>query len=159
MSEKEATQALKDLKANLNVKVVEGESDEPEGDIVNQQPSAGLVSQGSDIVLTVAIPIPIVKVTIPTTLVGMTQSDAESALRAVGLNPVIKSEKSTQAQAGVVFGVTPGVGSSVDEGSDVTLFVSKGPGPAPEPTPEPTPTEAPQESDDGQYDDGQYDQD
>ena len=135
MSEKKATQALKDLKANLNIKVVEEPSEEPDGDIINQQPAAGLVTQGSDIVLTVAIPMPIEKVTIPTTLYGMTQSDAEAALRALGLNPVIKTEKSDQAAAGIVFGVTPGLGDTVDEGSDVTLFVSKGPGPAPEPSP------------------------
>ena len=159
MSEKKATQALKDLKANLNIKVVEEPSEEPDGDIINQQPAAGLVTQGADIVLTVAIPMPIEKVTIPTTLYGMTQSDAEAALRALGLNPVIKTEKSDQAAAGIVFGVTPGLGDTVDEGSDVTLFVSKGPGPAPEPSPEPPAPAPTEEADDGQYDDGQFDPD
>ena len=119
------------------------------GTVIDQSPSAGPIQHGQTITLTVAEEIPPAQITVPSNLVGMTEAEAREALKAAGLPDVeISTEASTEFVAGIVMGVGPRGGTTVDEGSVITLFVSKGPGPAPSTTP--PDAEQPPEGDDQQ---------
>jgi serine/threonine protein kinase len=64
------------------------------------------------------------KVVIPP-LAGQTQANAEAQLKALNLEPVIEAVESKEPQ-GTVIESSPASGQAVDEGSKVTLKVSKG---------------------------------
>ncbi|MGO1316215.1 MAG: Stk1 family PASTA domain-containing Ser/Thr kinase [Cellulomonadaceae bacterium] len=146
MTQEEAQKALSDLGTGVvSVTIVEGESDQAEGTITDQSPAAGIVSQGTNITLTVAVPMPPEMVAVPQNLVGKTQQEAEQLLREQGLAPVAETAESDRP-AGTVFGVTPGSGVQVQVGSEVTLYISTGPADQPTDSPTtngPTPTESP----------------
>jgi serine/threonine-protein kinase len=69
------------------------------------------------------------KVTIPTSIAGMSPADATTALTKLGLkvNPTKGSATSTEIPAGNVVDTTPKLGSAVSPGGLVTLLVSSGP--------------------------------
>lgn len=91
-------------------------------------------------------PPPVETVTVPGGLVGRSQGEADSAIRAAGLNASVTEVFDANVRKGVVVSVVPGEGSPTPAGSTVTIVVSKGPDPAsvpteePEPEPEPEPT-------------------
>jgi serine/threonine-protein kinase len=58
---------------------------------------------------------------------GRTQAEAVSAVRTASLDPKVTEAFSEKVPKGVVISASPGPGSSVNRGSDVTLVVSKGP--------------------------------
>ena len=121
------------------------------GTVIDQSPSAGPVQHGQTITLTIAEEIPPAQLTIPSNLVGMTEAEARSALRAAGFPDVtIEAESSSEFVAGLVMGVSPRGGTTVDEGTVITLFVSKGPGPAPTNTTPPPPAGEPTGDEDAQ---------
>ena len=66
-------------------------------------------------------------VTIPTGLVGATQTEAEAVLAGLGLtsNPVLQNDDNVEA--GRVISLDPGEGSTALPGTQVTLYISKGP--------------------------------
>ncbi len=66
-------------------------------------------------------------VTIPTGLVGATQTEAEAVLAGLGLtsNPVLQNDDNVEA--GRVISLDPGEGSAALPGSQVILYISKGP--------------------------------
>ena len=124
------------------------------GTVIDQSPSAGPVQHGQTITLTIAEEIPPAQLTIPSDLVGMTEAEARSALRSAGFPDVeIETEGSTEFVAGIVMAVAPRGGTTVDEGSVITLFVSTGPGPAP--TTEEPPAQDPPAGEDDQGDEEQ----
>ncbi|MDQ4095474.1 MAG: Stk1 family PASTA domain-containing Ser/Thr kinase, partial [Actinomycetota bacterium] len=59
-------------------------------------------------------------------VVGESQEEAEDIIEAAGLEPVIERQKSDEDR-GVVFDQDPPAGEAVEEGGEVTLFVSSGP--------------------------------
>jgi serine/threonine-protein kinase len=60
---------------------------------------------------------------------NMSEGDAKSSLQAAGLNAgSTETKSSTTVPKGNVVGSSPAVGTSVDKGSDVTLYISSGPG-------------------------------
>lgn len=123
------------------------------GTVIDQSPSAGPVQHGQTVTLTIAEEIPPAQLTIPSNLVGMTEAEARAALRSAGFPDVeIETESSTEFVAGIVMAVAPRGGTTVDEGTVITLFVSKGPGPAP--TTEEPPTQDPPAGDDQGEDEG-----
>lgn len=73
-------------------------------------------------------------VTVPD-LSGKTVEQARTALADIGLklNEKIEEEYSEKVKEGQVVRQTPASGKSVDKGSTVTIFISKGPDPAKEP--------------------------
>ncbi len=66
-------------------------------------------------------------VTIPTGIVGSTQTEAEAALDALNLVISVSTQASDTVAAGSVISIEPGEGSSVSSGSTVVLYVSTGP--------------------------------
>ena len=68
------------------------------------------------------------KVTIPTGLIGKTLSEVQSQLQALGLNPKIEQQKSSDVAVGNVISLNPGEGTSVAKNTEVTITVSVGEG-------------------------------
>jgi eukaryotic-like serine/threonine-protein kinase len=124
--------------------VQEQESEEPEGEVIAQEPGAGAeLERGSTVTITVSTGIE--QVVVPD-VVGIGAGDAERQLRAEGLVPVRReSEVSERAQDGQVIDQRPGAGVEVPPGRDVVIVVGAfveaeqlapvEPDPAPEPPP------------------------
>jgi eukaryotic-like serine/threonine-protein kinase len=106
--------------------VTEETSSAPDGEVIRQSPSAGTkVDPGSTVAIVVSKGAQ--KVTVPN-VVGKLRSDAVSALRAAGLNPVVQEQDTdTASQVGAVISQFPPSGAKVDKGSDVTVVVGKQP--------------------------------
>ena len=134
--------------AGLVPAVQEQESEEPEGEVIGQDPGAGAeLRLGSTVTITVSTGIE--QVVVPD-VVGIGAGDAEGQLRAEGLVPVRReSEVSDPAEDGQVIDQRPAAGVQVDPGREVVIVVGAlveqeelaplEPEPAPETAPEPTP--------------------
>ena len=98
----------------------------PAGDVISQDPVAGTsvaIGSGVDIVVSLGP----VLVTVPD-VVGLSQSNAESAIVAAGLVVgVITTQNSDPVPAGDVISQDPVAGTSVAIGSGVDIVVSLGP--------------------------------
>lgn len=119
----------------LRVEWEEQQTDEEEpGTVLAQNPTPGLVEQGSGVVLTVAIPV--VMVDVPN-IIGQPEASAIAAINGANLVAVtpVTREFSLTVPSGRVISCDPGVGTSVPEGTSVTIVVSKGLDPGPPPTP------------------------
>jgi len=98
----------------------------PAGEVISQDPEAGTeVGLGSDVHLVVSagpgIEVP--------NVVGQSESAAQTAIEAVGLNVVNLPEQYDEIMlAGFVISQDPAAGTKVALGSDVDLVVSAGPG-------------------------------
>jgi serine/threonine-protein kinase len=95
----------------------------PKGRVIKTRPPAGdTVPYGSRVVIVVSSGPKQVQVP---QVVGLTQSSAEKALEARGLTVSIV-EKESDKPKGEVIAQLPAAGSQIDEGSTVSLTVSKG---------------------------------
>ncbi|HIS26117.1 MAG TPA: Stk1 family PASTA domain-containing Ser/Thr kinase [Candidatus Pullilachnospira intestinigallinarum] len=105
-------------------KTGEEQSSEPAGTIISQETQEGTmvdpgtvinytVSAGSD---SLAVP----------TVVGLSQSEAEAKIKALGLATSIQRDYSDTVAIGRVISVDPAEGTTVDAGATVTLLVSLG---------------------------------
>ena len=81
------------------------------------------LKKGTKVTLTI---VKIEKITVPD-LIEKKQSDAEKALRELGLVPVIEEAYSEDIEAGYVSGQDPDGGIQTVAGSEIVLYVSKGP--------------------------------
>ncbi|MFN2616881.1 MAG: Stk1 family PASTA domain-containing Ser/Thr kinase [Thermoleophilaceae bacterium] len=106
----------------LEVAVRERESDQPEGQVLEQGPAAGTkVEKGSRVTITVSKGK--AKVDVPD-VVGLSAGDAARELRAAGLRPVRRERSTTNRdEDGQVLDQRPSGGSSVDRGSSVVVVV------------------------------------
>ena len=104
-------------------------SDEyPEGQILSQDPEPGeTVEENTTINVTVSSGPEETYATVPSGLVGASQSAAEAAITAVGLQVSAEQAYSDSVAIGNVISVTPNEGSQVADGSTVTITVSIGP--------------------------------
>ncbi len=126
----QAKQQLED--AGLTSTQIEVFSDDVEkGLVVSQSPQPGTVVQpGAQIALQVSKgPQPAANVNVPN-VTGLSQTDAESALRKANLDPVSLENYSQTAPVGQVISQAPAAGASVAPGTQVTVLVSKGPQPS-----------------------------
>ncbi len=103
-----------------------------DGEIIDQDPKGGTQAEkGSTIVLTVVTTTEDsdtdTMVTVPAGLAGKTYEEAQSALRARGLNAARKEEHSETIEEGYVIETDPEAGSEVPTGSTVSVIVSSGP--------------------------------
>lgn len=125
MTQDQATTALENVGLTLEVSSEQYDSDVAAGDIISQTPSAGTsVSKGKTV--KVVISKGANQVTVPS-VIGMTETNAVSALENANLSvSEIKREYNDSYSSGVVYNVSPGEGTKVDENSTVVLYVSKG---------------------------------
>ncbi len=138
--------------AGLVPGVQEQESEEPEGEVIGQDPGAGAeLRLGSTVTITVSTGIE--QVVVPD-VVGIGAGDAEGQLSAEGLVPVRREGPVPDpAQDGQVIDQRPAAGVQVEPGRQVVIVVGVlveeeqlaplEPEPEPEPTPEPPPEPAP----------------
>ena len=125
--------------AGLGVSVEEAESDEPEGEVIAQDPAGGTrVNPGSRVTLTISegpkqVEIPDV--------VGLPGPQATSRLRAAGFAVSLRRRDTVnQAEDGIVLEQRPGAGGETDEGATVVIVVGRAiGGEAPETAPLPSP--------------------
>jgi eukaryotic-like serine/threonine-protein kinase len=108
--------------AGLVPAVQEAESEQPEGEVISQDPSAGSeLRVGSTVTITVSTGIE--QVVVPD-VVGIGAGDAERQLRAEGLVPVRREmEVAEPSQDGQVIDQRPGAGIEVDAGREVVIVV------------------------------------
>ena len=106
----------------FGVSVAEQESDEPEGDVISQNPAGGTeVSKGETVTITVSTGTP--RVDIPD-VIGLSESSAKSRLKSAGLKPVTQERTVTDpSQDGVVVEQRPGSGTQLDKGAEVVIVI------------------------------------
>jgi beta-lactam-binding protein with PASTA domain len=120
LSRESAEARLRD--EGLAVSVDEQESDEPEGDVISQSPSAGAkLTRGETVTITVSSGRPQVEVP---DVVGMGEERATARLSGAGLTPVRQEREVTDpTQDGVVVEQRPGAGTEVDPGRQVVIVI------------------------------------
>jgi serine/threonine-protein kinase len=128
----EAAQILKDAGFRVQTRIVD--SYLARGTVVAQQPTSSTTAvQGIVVHLDVSNG-NAQKVTVPN-VKGMSVSEAESALSPLHLFPTIVYSKTNDPSLdGVVYGINPDAGTTVLEGTGVTLLVWDGPA-SPSPSP------------------------
>ena len=120
LSRESAESRLRD--DGFSVSVAEQESDEPEGDVISQNPAGGTeVSKGETVTITVSTGKP--QVDIPD-VIGLSERSASSKLKSAGLQPVTQERTVTDpSQDGVVVEQRPGSGTQVDKGREVVIVI------------------------------------
>jgi serine/threonine protein kinase len=125
MTVDEATAEANKLGIGVRKKSTESSDTYDEGEIIAQDPAAGTsVEKATTIYLTVSSGK--ATVTVPSGLVGSSQSDAESALTGAGLVPTVELQTDNDVAVGNVISVDPEEGTEVESGATVKLYVSKG---------------------------------
>jgi eukaryotic-like serine/threonine-protein kinase len=102
--------------------ITEQQSDQPEGEVLAQDPGAGSeVERSTTINLTVSTGVQTVDVP---NVIGLGAADARAQLRADGLVPVEReTEVSDQADDGKVIDQRPAAGTEVQEGRPVVIII------------------------------------
>ena len=121
----------------LNVTVTTDYSDSvAKGCVISQDPAGGTkVDDGTSVNLVVSLgPKPAEKVSVPDVR-EVSESSARQMLSSAGLTTAGQSQYQYDAfvPEGYVIGCNPGIGTSVEKGTTVTLIVSKGPEASQEP--------------------------
>jgi serine/threonine-protein kinase len=108
--------------AGLEVAVVERESQEPQDDVISQNPAAATkVDRGSTVTITVSKGIE--KVSVPN-VVGLSRRDALTQLGDVGLTASPREVDVTDpSQDGVVIDQRPSAGIEIEKGKQVVIMV------------------------------------
>ena len=113
--------------AGLQVSVDERESDEPEGQVIAQDPRGGArVDEGAQVAITVSKGQE--RVAVPG-VVGRSRADATAALRSAGFSVNVVEKETDDAADGTVFRQRPPAGSRRERGSSVTIYVATEPPP------------------------------
>ncbi|MCK9794165.1 transglycosylase domain-containing protein [Isoptericola sp. 4D.3] len=123
----EATQVLE--AAQLKVSTRPQNGDAPKGQVLETRGANTEVPVGTTVTLIVSTgqPDKPEQVVVPN-VVGQPRTTAEQMIHGDALQPAVREEFSDQP-VGIVIDTEPGQGNSVDQGSTVTLIVSKGPEP------------------------------
>ncbi len=125
MTMEEAEAVLKDLDLDVSWQY-ESSALYPDNYVISQEFEEGtMVNKHYKVLLTVSDNSAYTE--IPSGLIGMTYSEARSALLAVGLVPEVEYEYSDYVDADIVMDVEPYEGTQVMKTDTVTLTVSQGP--------------------------------
>jgi serine/threonine-protein kinase len=110
------------VKAGLEVAVEEQESEEPEDDVISQNPAAGSeVDRGTTVTITVSTGIETVSVPDVT---GLSRRDAIDQLRSVGLTASPREvDVSDPTEDGQVIDQRPAAGIEIEKGKSVVIMV------------------------------------
>ncbi len=129
LSQQEAVNALN--AAGLGSSVVSEASETvAEGYVISVSPGEGSsVLPGSVVTLTVSTGSATGRVTIPDNLIGVDQASVINVLSGLGLQVNVTEDYDSSYEDGVVTAVSPSAGSSVEEGSTVTITVNTAPDP------------------------------
>ena len=123
MTEENALSVLEQMGLKGN-KSGESQSDAPAGTIISQEQTAGdKVDQGTVINYTVSAGTD--SPTVPA-VTGLSQSEAEAQIKALGLETSIQQSYSDTVAIGKIISVDPAAGTQLSKGATVTLVVSLG---------------------------------
>ena len=123
MTEENALSVLEQMGLKGN-KIGEAQSDAPAGTIISQEQAAGdKVDQGTVINYTVSAGTD--SPTVPA-VTGLSQSEAEAQITALGLETAIQQSYSDTVAIGKIISVDPAAGTKLSKGATVTLVVSLG---------------------------------
>ena len=123
MTEENALSVLEQMGLKGN-KIGETQSDAPAGTIISQEQAAGdKVDQGTVINYTVSAGTD--SPTVPA-VTGISQSEAEAQIKALGLETAIQQSYSDTVAIGKIISVDPAAGTKLSKGATVTLVVSLG---------------------------------
>ncbi len=114
----------------------------PPSTVINQSPLAGtLKARGSTITITVTPG----DQTVPSSIIGMSQADAQNLLSGApyDFNVTVQPSTSGSGQPGTVASTSPAPGAQLAPGSNITIFVVQTPSPTPPPSPSATPSPTP----------------
>jgi len=120
LSRESAEARLRD--EGFGVSVAEQESEEPEGDVITQNPAGGTeLTRGETVTITVSTGQP--QVDVPD-VIGLSERSASSRLRSAGLEPVTQERTvSDPTQDRVVIEQRPGSGTQLDKGRQVVIVI------------------------------------
>ncbi|MFT4218712.1 MAG: Stk1 family PASTA domain-containing Ser/Thr kinase [Micropruina sp.] len=124
-----AEQQLTEAQLQVIVSPIVGADDETVGRVIGQDPPAGVkVPVGTSV--TIEVNVGPKKATIPTDLVGMSVSEAETKLTGLGFSNVKRTPdaSSTDKKANTVTSTNPGGGVTVTLDTLITLYFSPGTG-------------------------------
>ncbi|MFP3714830.1 Stk1 family PASTA domain-containing Ser/Thr kinase [Puerhibacterium sp. TATVAM-FAB25] len=126
MSRDEALAELDRL--GLSSSVQERESgDQDPGTVLEQNPAAGSVEQGSTVTITVATEPEVVTTTVPDIVGRQWDDQTQEEFASYSLNPRVETASSDTVPAGAVISTDPPAGTELNEGDTVTIVVSTGP--------------------------------
>ncbi len=98
------------------------------GSVISTDPAPNaLVKKGDTVTLKVAVIAPIPQVTIPSSIINTTLTNARSILQGAGFSSSVVYRPSPTVPNGTVISSDPAAGTKAPEGSSVTLTVSSGP--------------------------------
>jgi eukaryotic-like serine/threonine-protein kinase len=98
------------------------------GSVISTDPAPNaLVKKGDTVTLKVAVPAPIPQVTIPSSIINTTLTNARSILQGAGFSSSVVYRPSPTVPNGTVISSDPAAGTKAPQGSSVTLTVSSGP--------------------------------
>jgi len=129
MTVEEATLALEELELLLKVDKEVTSAEYPEGQIVSQDPLAEMIVKTGK-TITVNVSKGVEAGTIPN-VIGKTQGDAVFLLESNGYTRGGVSEENSDMPVGIVIRQSPTAGTEAEEGTSVSLVVSKGPAAVP----------------------------
>ena len=122
----QATSKLMD--DGLVVKRTDQVSNNTAGTVISTDPPPNaLVKKGDTVTLKVAVPAPVTKVAVPSSIIGVTAAQAQSILQGDGLSSTVVRQPSSTVNPGLVISSNPSPGTKVPQTSTVTLAVSSGP--------------------------------
>ena len=125
----DAQNAIKSAGLSVGTVTYEYSDSVAQGIVISQSVDGGKkVSAGTTVDLVISNgPEPAAKVNVPP-VTGTSESNARQLIQNAGLSVgTVTYQHSSSVAAGYVIGCSPGVGSSVDEGTSVSLVVSTGP--------------------------------
>lgn len=129
MTVEEATLALEELKLLLKVDKEVTSAEYAEGLIVSQDPMAEMIVKAGK-TITVNISKGVEAGTIPN-VIGKTQGDAVFLIESNGYTRGGVSEENSDMPVGIVIRQSPSAGTEAEEGTSVSLVISKGPAAVP----------------------------
>ena len=121
-------QAINELEdAGFTAKVEEQYStDDDKGNVIDQTPKGGSTAEkGSTVTIVVSQGAEPVQTTKVPDLDGMTESEAEAALKAANLTGKAAEEENDEVDEGTVFWQSQDAGTEVDEGTEIEYKVAK----------------------------------
>lgn len=121
-------QAINELEdAGFTAKVEEQYStDDDKGNVIDQTPKGGSTAEkGSTVTIVVSQGAEPVQTTKVPDLDGMTESEAEAALKAANLTGKATEEENDEVDEGTVFWQSQDAGTEVDEGTEIEYKVAK----------------------------------
>ena len=134
---RQADSTLKDRNLVPQYQVVD--SDEPKGQVLRTEPTAGTeVQEGSTVVVYYSdgpeqVP----------DVIGLMQDKASQEIIDAGFKPVVRDDPTSTEPAGTVTDQTPEAGTTLTQGGEVNIFVSTYTEPTPTPTPTPSASASP----------------